>query len=86
MAYGRWSDLEIRGLAAPLEFKGASGAFIGPKLYIFGGVGGGFSDETHCLDCTDPLTPEWTVLQEATDEKPSRRAAQCANRMSRYLH
>ena len=73
-AYGYWRDLEVGGLGMPLEFKGASAAFVGTRCFIFGGYGGGFSDETHCLECAEPLAPEWSVLQETSDEKPPRRA------------
>ena len=71
---GVWRDLEVGGPEAPLEFKGASAAFVGTRCFIFGGYGGGFSDETHCLECAEPLAPEWSVLQETSDEKPPRRA------------
>ena len=74
MAYGLWRDVEVAGPEAPLEFKGASAAFVGTRCFIFGGYGGGFSDETHCLECAEPLAPEWSVLQETSDEKPPRRA------------
>ena len=73
-SYGVWRDLEVGGPEAPLEFKGASAAFVGTRCFIFGGYGGGFSDETHCLECAEPLAPEWSVLQETSDEKPPRRA------------
>ena len=71
---GVWRDLEVGGRREPLEFKGASAAFVGTRCFIFGGYGGGFSDETHCLECAEPLAPEWSVLQETSDEKPPRRA------------
>ena len=73
-SYGLWRDLEVGGREAPLELKGASAAFVGTSCFIFGGYGGGFSDETHCLECAEPLAPEWSVLQETSDEKPPRRA------------
>ena len=51
---GTWEEVVVRGKEAPLPFKGVSGAGIGGKAYFFGGYGGGYSDETHIVDASDP--------------------------------
>ncbi|KAH8047603.1 hypothetical protein JL721_12155 [Aureococcus anophagefferens] len=60
---GTWEEVVVRGKEAPLPFKGVSGAGIGGKAYFFGGYGGGYSDETHIVDASDPREPEWILLE-----------------------
>ena len=71
---GTWEEVVVRGKEAPLPFKGVSGAGIGGKAYFFGGYGGGYSDETHIVDASDPREPEWILLEVTSSTKPSRRA------------
>ncbi|KAJ1461783.1 hypothetical protein M885DRAFT_611394 [Pelagophyceae sp. CCMP2097] len=79
-AFGQWLECTAAG-EAPLPLKGLSLGCVGSRVYVFGGYGGGFSDDVHVLDLR--AEAQWYKLQllppagaasGAEPDKPKRRA------------